>query len=384
MVERVLYEMENAYSAVVWTLPDNFDSKEKFMDSLKRLDMNSSPGYPYCKLAATNREYLGFNGLFMDEDKVNMLWHDVRSIFEGVDVDFMLRVFIKPEPHTIDKINEGRFRLIMASPLCYQIVWHMLFDSLNDLEIEKTYDIPSQQGLILPMGEWKHFLRQWKSRGYDTGLDKRAWDWTAPYWLIEMELEFRLRMGRGSRMEEWHVLAVKMYRMMFAESKLILSDGSVYHQTVPGVMKSGCVNTISANSHMQVMIHILACWDQGISIHPLPVCCGDDTLQRMEQAIDLTSYAKYGALVKTASAGLEFVGHEFLQEGPIPIYHEKHLCKALSVPDDILPDYIDSMCRMYCKNRVMFDFWTALAEELRCVNKIKSRQYYVTWYDFEV
>lgn len=341
--------------------------------------MKSSPGWPYLCEATTNGNFLGWNQIDFDPLKIERLWFDVRTYLEN-PVQITLFCFVKLEPHKISKIRENRWRLIMASPIHVQVVWTMLFGYQNDLEIQQCYHIPSQQGVILPGGGWKLFLEQWRSRGYDTGLDKSAWDWTFPYWLIELDLDFRRRMGRGAKMGSWWEIASKLYNDMFVNPWVLLSNGAFYEQVYPGVMKSGCVNTISSNSHAQVMVHILVAASTGSPMYPLPVCCGDDTLQRKDQATDLEAYERFGAIVKSASEGLEFVGHEFISCGPVPLYLGKHLVKSFHVDDRNVSDYFDSMCRMYCKSP-LFDFWSSYAR-FSGVN-VYSREYYNHWYDNE-
>lgn len=370
--------MENAYKSCVWTIPDNFLSYESFERALLRIDRGSSPGYPYLVQAPTNGDWLKWDGFQYDEDRKQALWHDVSWFLEN-EGEYYLRLFLKEEPHKPTKVESNRWRIIMASPLYIQMVWHMLFDYMNDLEVTNAYYIPSQQGIVLPGGGWKTFLRLWKSRGYDTGLDKTAWDWTVTSWLLKLDLEFRYRMCRGSQKEKWYEIAKRMYAQMFEHPIILTSDGNLWKQKYPGIMKSGCVNTISTNSHMQVMVHILACEDQEVSCYPLPVCCGDDTLQCLSQACDLVAYARYGAVVKSASAEIEFVGHEFTTDGPIPLYTPKHIAKALHVSDEGWPEYIDSMARMYCKNAEMFNFWSWMAHETGVI--IHTREYYNYWYD---
>lgn len=178
-LERILYECEQAYTSVIWQLPDDFDTRAAYERALMRLDMTSSPGYPYQKEAPTNGDWLKWNGVQCDRMQVERLWYDVQLVLTD-QWDHIIRVFVKQEPHKISKIAEKRWRLIMASSLCVQLAWHMLFDYMNDLEIANPYDIPSQQGIVLVAGGWKTFRRQWESKGYTCGLDKSAWDWTAP------------------------------------------------------------------------------------------------------------------------------------------------------------------------------------------------------------
>lgn len=376
----ILYHMEQAYEQARWALPDDFDSIEAFERALTRVDMTSSPGYPYCREAPTNGEWLGWNGIECDAFRQRRLWYDTCTVLQG-KYDMYLKSFVKLEPHKISKVEEHRWRLIMAAPLPVQMAWHMLFDYQNDCEIKKAYYIPSQQGLKLPGGHWKLYRQQWINSGYDCGLDKSAWDWTAPYWALMLDLDFRTRMGRGRRKADWRAIAEILYDQMFYRPVIMLSDGTLWQQTVGGIMKSGCVTTISTNSHIQVMIHLLACWDVGVSIWPLPVACGDDTLQTQLQSSNLDAYRKYGVCVKQASAGLEFVGHDFLETGPWPVYMPKHVKKLLYVSDDILPQYLDSMARMYV-HTPFYDMWETLAERL--VGGLPlSKEAYLYWYDFE-
>lgn len=371
--------MEQAYKPVVWRLPDDWDSYDKFHEAVRDLDMTSSPGYPYMKAAPTNGDWLKWNGFACDEFQLQSLWHDVKTVL-AQQYEMILRMFIKEEPHRWDKVQTNRWRLIMATPLPVQVVWHMCFSYQNNKEIAKAYQIPSQQGFYPVLGNWKLFLAQWRQKGYDTGLDKRSWDWTVPGWMFPVDLEFRKRMGRGAGMQRWFQLANWLYNEMFEHPRILTSSGNIYRQKYPGIMKSGCVNTISTNSHLQVLVHILACEDQGVSHEPLPVACGDDTLQCAFQAADVSAYERYGALIKSASAELEFVGFEYTLVGPKPLYLEKHLAKAKTVSKQQAAEYLDSMARMYVHDYQIFRFWVRLAE--KCGVELFSREYYLRWFDY--
>lgn len=377
--EYVLGVMEEWYKPCIWQLPDDFLSRDRFLGVLRRLDFSSSPGYPYCREKQTIGEWLGFDGFFLfDETQVEILWHDVNLAIGGQS-KLIQRVFIKPEPHKKAKAEEGRWRLIMSFPLNHQVLWHMLFDFMNDLEIRHATEIPSQQGIQLFGGAWKGHLRRWKQAGYDTGLDKSAWDWTFMYWLLEWDLQFRYRMGRGRMMEEWWRLAEQEWSLAFGQGSLfITTKGFLLRQEVPGIMKSGSVVTISTNSHAQAMLHILVCRDECTDPEPFPACCGDDTLQRLDQA-SVLGYRKYGAIVKSASDGLEFVGHEFTDLGPQPLYMEKHFNRFIHIDEKYLPEYLDAMSRLYVKTPY-FGVWSALADIFGC--SVPSRQKLLNFYDY--
>lgn len=318
----------------------------------------------------------------MDCDPIQKarLWADVQLVVQGRYEQYV-RVFIKEEPHKLSKKLEHRWRLILASSLPVQVFWHMLFDAMNDLEITNSYHLPSQHGFVPVGGGWKLYYQQWLSQGKMHGVDKTAWDWTCPGWLLEAELNLRARLGRGRRMQDWIGHAERMYTDMFSRSKLILSSGQTFCQRVPGVMKSGCVNTISTNGHCQLLLHVVCCLEMGVDYSPLPSSCGDDTLQhaRHDQLVD--AYALHGIKIKSISSTAEFMGHEHRSTGPVPLYLSKHLFKLNYVPKDILPQYLDSMARMYV-HAEEFAIW----EHLAFVNGTPlplSRQAYKFWYDFE-
>lgn len=375
--EKVFDIMEDWYSPCRWILPDDWLSRERFELVLKRLDKSSSPGYPYCKEAQTIGDWLGYNGLTFDRNQVEILWMDLQLAIQG-ESELIQRVFIKMEPHKKAKAQEGRWRLIMAFPLNHQVLWHMLFDYQNDLEIQHATQIPSQQGIWFHGGAWKLHVSRWKQMGYNVGLDKSAWDWTYPKWLLDWDLLFRFNMGRGREMSNWWKLASREWELAFGESaKFITTSGYLLKQNVPGIMKSGSVVTISSNSHAQAMLHALVCLEAGVNVEPYPACCGDDTLQTLDQAL-IDEYQKYGVVVKSASEGLEFMGHEFTSNGPQPLYMEKHLVRYLSIAEEFLHEYLDSMARLYVKTPY-FEFWDSLA--VAHGMPISSRRQLERWYD---
>lgn len=370
--------MEEWYGPCRWVLPDDWFSFERYLAVLKRLTFSSSPGYPYCRQKQTVGEWLGFDGFTFDPLQVQLLWYDVQLVYND-ESEMIQRVFIKQEPHKKAKAQEGRWRLIMAFPLNFQVFWHMLFDYQNDLEIAHATSIPSQQGIWLHGGAWKDHMARWKQNGYDVGLDKSAWDWTYPWWLLEWDLEFRFRLGHGIGMDEWYRHAKRQWEYAFGDkAKFITTEGYLLEQCVPGIMKSGSVVTISSNSHAQAMLHILVCLDEGVAYEPFPACCGDDTLQRLDQA-SVGGYSKYGVVVKSASEGLEFIGHEFLVTGPAPLYMEKHFNRYVHCEDDeIASDYVEGMARLYVKTPYFY-VWEELSISIGRL--LPSKQALTRWYD---
>lgn len=377
-----MYIAEQQYNEVIWNLPDDFDSYENFERAVSKVEMQSSPGLPYCREHPTNEKWLEFDGLQPSPLKLQRLWIDVQNFMKG-DFDVQYRTFIKMEPHKKSKCLEKRWRLIMACPLNVQIAWSMLFGYQNDLEIQQSYKIPSQQGLQLIHGDWKHYYRSWVSQKLVSSLDKSAWDWTAPYWALQMDLELRYRLARGVRVGDWRIIAERLYDDMFKHPTLVTTEGHILKQLKPGIMKSGCINTISTNSHCQVFMHILTCLETRTNPYPMPACLGDDTLHHPKHLNDdvMDAYKEYGIQIKAISEKMEFAGCEFTDKGPVPAYRSKHIYKLLHQPDDLVEDYLNSMCRYYAHDFEMYQFWEMMALRLGCKIQL-SHQATIYWYDF--
>lgn len=380
-LEYILGRMEEEYSRLR-SCADGFRTKERFLWALRRLEYASSPGFPYCQQSSTIGDWLGFDGCNFDQLRVSLLWSDVNLVFLG-EYKAIWRCFIKDEPHSSLKVKQGRWRLIIMAPLSVQVVWHMLFGDQNDLEIEEAFSLPSQQGIKMMAGGWKQYYDQWVAKGLNTAMDKSGWDWSFPGWAIEADLELRCRLVYGLEAAEWRMVASKLYEDAFKNTRLILSDGSIYQQEGGwGVMKSGCVNTISTNSHGQLFIHFFYCLIVGCPEQPLPVVAGDDTLS---SAIHCQAeiYARMGIAVKHVENRVEFVGHHFTPAGPEPLYKIKHLYRAMYQPDENLAQYFDSMLRVYALSED-FVFWQRVAWNLGLGRSLMSGDYYKAWYNYEM
>lgn len=377
--EMILNIMEPYYRGCSVNV-DDFDTYEHFRVCLGKLDMQSSPGYPLMMEKTTIGDWLGYNGVTFNEIQVEKLWLMVQEILEG-EFDCLWRVFIKQEPHKIHKILSKRYRLILCPPLPVQMVWQMLFAKQNNREIEKSYFIPSQQGIILPYGNWKLYYDQWKRQGTTWGTDATAWDWTLPGWVLQLDLKFRERQVFGLRVNDWLVVAERLYRDAFKDCKVVFSNGRVFQQQYWGIMKSGCVNTISSNSHGGMMFHILYSLEANISVEPAPKCVGDDKLVAEQHCQYLEIYEKYGNKIKSVSEMCEFVGHEFHDEGPRPMYIGKHVYNFLYVKDENMLDTIESYLRLNALYDSGWNFWIDIVNRLGLSSEVLSRRYYKSWYN---
>lgn len=382
--DQALAIAEHALHPASYFLPGDYLSYERFQHVLRTLNFQASPGYPYTKEYPTIGEWLKFDGISFDLYQVERLWLDVERVIKGESA-MCLKAFIKMEPHKITKAVAGRWRVIMCFPLDYQVLWKMLFDYGNEQFLTASYDIPIQHGLKMVGGDWKLYYRQWQHLGLNAGTDISAFDWCVTLRKMRLVYELRRRLAKGSHVEGWFQLASRLLTELFVCPKILFPDGEVWEMTVPAVQKSGSPNTIADNSMLRLIEAIVVALQAGTPVYPLPRTVGDDALEKLELTDEAISklrlaYHDRGWILKQVVPGMDFVGHIFSVSGPRPSYEAKHLWRYCYLPDEIIPEFLEGMARLYAHSP-SFKVWEDLAE--RRGVKLMSRAYYQAWYDFE-
>nr|AWA82270.1 putative RNA-dependent RNA polymerase [Tama virus] len=337
LLENVVEE----FRAAEWSIPEDFMQFSHFERVVASLDWTSSPGYPYMRRAPSNRDLFKVVEGVPNPERVAHMWGIVQMRLAARDSD-PIRLFIKSEPHKLKKLEDGRYRLISSVSVVDQIIDHMLFGTFNEKVVENWPYVPSKVG-------WSPYLGGWRSipfSGNWLALDKQSWDWTLQPWMIELVLEARFKLCTNVT-EEWLDLATWRYKELFVNPVFITSGGFLFRQVNPGVMKSGCVNTIIDNSICQVILHHRVC--QELDIIPGSIMCmGDDTLQeipeRLREYVDLMgSFCKVkDPVFKTEFAGMHFRGCRIE-----PSYRGKHAFVLLHADQKIFPSLADSYALLY-------------------------------------
>lgn len=337
----IMDSLVQIYGEAKWELPADFMEKSHFERVVRtRLDWNSSPGYPYLRRAPTNRILFKVEDGEPDQSQVDRLWQALQMRLINRDSDY-IRLFIKPEPHKLKKLEQMRYRLISSVSVLDQIIDHMLFGDMNDKLIENWPMLPNRPG-------WSQLVGGWRAMPVETWLatDKSGWDWSAQGWLFETVLELRMRLCTNVT-PEWIDLATWRYRQLFGNPSFITSGGLVLRQRRPGVQKSGCVNTISDNSMMQVILHLRVCRTLGIPPGPL-LTMGDDVLQQApDRENDYLDMLNQFCHVKQAAHVNEFAGFRFQGKSVEPLYKGKHAFALLHLNEEYLPQLCDSYVLLY-------------------------------------
>lgn len=343
-----------AYREATWSLPTDFLSFEHFERVVSRLESRSSPGWPLMREAPTIGEWLGRDALGRcDSVQMARLWKLVQTRLDGESPNDDIRLFIKREPHKLSKILEGRYRIIFSVALVDQVVWHMLFDSQNDREIEVHSRIPSKAGWTPSRGGWRRLISAYP--GPYTSIDKSQWDWGCPMWVLWSDLRIRAQLCRDHQsplFDRWLRIAKAQYAQVFEKPVLRLSDGRRFMQKQGGLMKSGLVNTIATNSRAQWLLHAMAWVRSGGDVNAIPELgsMGDDTFQLGEASERYVSELQHlGCEVKEVDSGdvMVFAGHAITAEACVPSYAKKHWFALMHANPTVLPEMLDSYIRNY-------------------------------------
>nr|UGO57474.1 MAG: hypothetical protein 2 [Riboviria sp.] len=332
VINGVVNELRN----VIWKIPDDFLQFSHYLRVVKDLEFTSSPGVPYLYTFPNIGTMFGYRDGTLDDDRLLSVWGLVKQRLIDRSCD-PIRVFVKAEPHKVKKLENKAYRLIASVSVVDQIIDALLFNPLNDLVVENFIDSPIKVG-------WSPYKGGWKMMplGGVVATDASSWDWTVKSWLLQMELDVRKQLC-SNLTQEWEDLANWRYKCLFDSPVWQTSFGFQLRQRHPGVMKSGCVNTIVSNSIMQIILHHRVAMEVGQQAESM-FCMGDDVLQTPQS--DMKTYLQKKneyCIIKSAAQVSEFAGHRFLRDSIEPLYLGKHAFQLLHAN----PKYVREMAISY-------------------------------------
>jgi len=317
--------------------------------------------------------------IIKNEKTKNISYTSLSGVFDPV------RLFVKREPHKEQKAREGRWRLIWSFSIVDMLIQSLTYEESNQAEIDNCYDIPSKPGFsFLHGGMNKVYSYLEDGRQLECAeKDHSGWDMHVPEWLFDMEWQFRAR--QCDNLDDDREMWLQAVTKLIARSDVVFSDGSVFRQQQPGIMKSGTKITISMNSHGQIFNKILFCleecggfdWDK----HAV-MAQGDDTIERVvgvDKEAFKAWFVRAGFLLKHVHFGsvkdLEFCSHRFLDVGgtmvAFPVNWSKQLFNIMYKEKkkmQFLTEQLFSMCILYAWDNIASgasDRFPALFENLR-------------------
>jgi len=308
------------------------------------LNWNSSPGFPYYYNYANNGQFFGVKEGVVDQHRLLEVWPLVEERIKNKTCD-PIRLFVKQEAHKLSKIRDRRWRLISSVSVIDQIIDQMLFSVQNQAMVDSWFQTPLKVG-------WTPFVGGWRlvPKANVVALDKTSWDWTVKLWMCEMDLEIRSRLiADGPFKKSWLDLAIFRYSSLFRRPQLVTSGGLVLRSKYDGVMKSGCVNTITSNSLMQLILHYRVSREMGVEPGRI-WALGDDTLQEKQENMgEYVDRLNQYCIVKQILEKPEFAGFDF-SNGVEPLYKGKHAYNLLHMDECFYDDISRSYQLMYWKS----------------------------------
>nr|QXV86566.1 RNA-dependent RNA polymerase [Solemoviridae sp.] len=267
-----------------------------------------------------------------------VVWDRYSKLITGEFESDHLKVFVKPEPHKVKKLEEGRLRLIMSVSLVDSLVDRILFIRLA-YRVIANY---SKTGMMIGWSPLHGGYRQLNAifGELDTiSIDKKAWDWSVPHWLLMLVKRLIINLSPGA--PEWWKKAVHArFHCLFSEPTFVFSDGTVGKQEKPGVMKSGCYLTLIINSMAQLLLHHIVVAQMNMlpkDFEPI-IVIGDDSLQKKNEHSEkyVETLLALGFRVETEehSSVREFAGFLYERNKFVPSYKNKHRFLLERLPMD--------------------------------------------------
>jgi hypothetical protein len=320
----------------IFTKPYNRDTMREYVKKMiDCVNTDSSPGVPLSNVGPTNEavfDKLGEEVIDMTLNRIeNLLTLDVQSMMpkDMIENDCCdpVRLFVKNEPHKIEKLKEGRARLISSVSLVDKLVEMVLNYHVNKQEIANWRNLDYCPGMGFTRGDSSHIYNKAMKNRKVAEADISGWDWSVKDWMIEWDTDFRIRSCEETL--PWYHTVMKNRAKCLINSILQLSDGTLIGHP-PGLQLSGSFNTSSTNSHIRKMVALLvgALWCFAM---------GDDSL---EDFVD-NAKQKYRDLglvckdYKLVEKSFDFCSHHYTRYGAYGTGIAKGVMNLLHQPDHL-------------------------------------------------
>jgi len=162
-----------------------------------------------------------------------------------------IRTFVKNEPHSAGKLEEGRVRLIMSVSIVDQLVERLLSSELNSQEIAYFHRLPVKPGMGFSKEKVDLVGAYLDNFSELVSSDVSGWDWSVS--ADELRFDALRRAGAaGVSTDHVYARALLARSVCLRRSVIAFSDGTMLAQRWDGVQKSGSYNTSSGNSWIRV------------------------------------------------------------------------------------------------------------------------------------
>lgn len=232
------------------------------------------------------------------------------------------------------------------------MVDRILFYSWHKVEVDHLSRVNSKTGWS-PLPEGHMVLQATFREDSSIAIDKSAWDWTMPAWVVMLYACVKVLQVRNC--PDWYQRVVfgRLMEVLGPDCTIRFPSGNCLQQDGVGFMKSGWLLTLSMNSMAQYAQHALAFKRAfGSNNIPLMWAMGDDSLiswSPSESQLEryLVELKQLGCLVKYANRSREFCGFSFNGKSVNPQYKDKHSFLLRHVSDEHAEETIAAYCLLY-------------------------------------
>lgn len=355
---------------------------ELFCELVQGVNWDASPGLPLANSYPTNRDlFQPFLGV-PDRDRCRMVFELVVEQWKSLSDDVSLhpiRLFVKPEPHTLKKRDEGRWRLIFSVSIVDNLLAAMVFHDHKKRFIDSAVESPSMVGWSPLQGGFRTLAGLFPSGA--SCADKSSWDWSVQGW----EVEDYLAILDGLAFNGLSPREKRLIRSHFGPLTLDLGRVKI-EKKIFGITPSGTFFTTLLNTTLQYYIHCLASFSEGREPKGPFRCLGDDTIQQFEDRSYWDRWESFGHTIKeidNTGPGEKFVfaGFAISSLSALPAFTPKHAFRLQHLPESLEEeDYslLDSYQHIYASDPVRRD---ALRRRLLGTPWFRTAYQLVNWFN---
>jgi len=312
----------------------------EMIQHVQRFTPDSSPGVPYMMVGLSNAQVIDRMG----EQLVDLVYERLKALELTSRTDLLdctreqlvkfgymdpVRVFVKDEPHKLEKLTEGRVRIIHSVSLVDKLVEMLLIKHATKQEIRHWKLIPSKPGIGFDDESNLAVYNDVMTMDEPHDSDVKGWDMGVKFWMMEDDAHVTINLCRNAGL--WWTQMLLKKQLLEASSIFQFSDGTMVYPNYRGIVNSGKFKTSYSNSKMRVLVskHIGAKQARA---------AGDDCVEsKVNDAIE--KYKLLGIKIKSYQPihdRFEFCSHMYTPSGSYAINDEKmimnFLHNDLSVP----------------------------------------------------
>lgn len=287
------------------------------------LNPDANAGYPYCTEGLMKQDYAIQNFAFVYAlvcsrlfKLGNLTLEQIKTLepMEAIELGLCdpWRVIVKNEPHTLEKLEQHRERLICCASVVDEIIDRIISTRPNKALIAQFAKTFSALGIGFDDAKVAMVTKAVMSHpGRKVDSDMSSWEWTVQGWDYDIDAQVELRTCDG--IDDVFRRLILNRNELCKRGIYVLSDGSMYEQLHAGVNKSGSYKTATRNTRVRAANSFLigSMWQ---------LCAGDDCVE--EEVPDMVArYEELGKVLKDCTPvndGFNFCSHSFCEGKAIP------------------------------------------------------------------